>query len=566
MSEELQAWKEYQQGIDYKERIGLYNTVDVNERFFIGDHWNGIDHDGLPTPMLNIIKRGAEWKIAAVTDRRVKMLLTPLGSENVGEMQIITRQLSDYMEVLWEQLKMDYITKEGLKDACITGDYIQYFYWDDSKHTGQYSQEQVMQDGKPVTDEMGKPVMQNGVELMGEINTQLVDNVNYYPGNPNEPDPQKQPYIILVFREHIDDIVAEAKKNGLKVDVDGDHETDYQSGDMSKYELDDASKKNVLLKMWKEKGTVWCEKSIRDNIIRKKWDTKLTRYPVALMNWYLRKNSCHGVAEVTGLVPNQVFINKTLAFAQLLQLIQGFPKVVYNKNLIKTWSNKVGSAIPVNGDTDRVASVLNAATNNFESTKLLDVTMQATMEMMGANDITLGNISNPDNTSAFIATRDAAVVPLAPIQDRFYSFIEDIGMIWLDMMRAHYKNRKIPVTDETGEGTVYAMMPDIKDLTLRIRIDVGPSSMWSELQMTQTLDNLLAAGKITMSEYLDRMQPRGLIAKSDELKAAYQTIDQLTKMAQEAALKLQIAQADAQTMQLQMALQNPQMMTQQPTA
>jgi len=549
------AWQDYEQGVHYKTRIGLYDTVALNERMFTGNQWEGIDHEGLPTPILNFIKRGAEWKIAAVTDRRVKMLLTPMGEGNEGDTGIITNQLSEYIQILWEQLKMDYLTKEGLKDACITGDYIQYFYWDDTKHTGQYTEKQKTVEDKPVFDEMGEPVMVKDVELMGEISTQLVDNVNYYPGNVNEPDPQKQPYIILVFREHIDDIKAELKRNKIRLDLSGDSETDYQSGDMAKYELDDESKKNVLLKMWHKDGTIWCEKSVREGVVRKEWDTKLTRYPIAMMNWYLRKNSCHGVAEVTGLVPNQVFVNKTLAFAQLLQLTQGFPKVIYNKNYIKRWSNAVGKAIAVNGETRDVAQVLNSATNNFESTKLLESTMQTTMEMMGANDITLGNISNPDNTSAFIATRDAAVVPLAPIQDRFYCMIEDMGLIFLDMMRAHYTKRKIPVnvTDETGERTVYVPMPDIKDLALRIKIDVGPSSMWSELQMTQTLDNLLAGGKITMAEYLDRLQPKGLIAKSDELKANYKKLDELQKAAQEAQYQMQIMQAQMQAAQMQMA-------------
>jgi len=41
-----QAWHEYEQGVDYKTRIGLYRTVDLNERFYAGDQWAGIPHEG----------------------------------------------------------------------------------------------------------------------------------------------------------------------------------------------------------------------------------------------------------------------------------------------------------------------------------------------------------------------------------------------------------------------------------------------------------------------------------------------------------------------------------------
>ena len=31
------AWEQYELGVDYKTRIGLYSTVDLNERFYAGD-------------------------------------------------------------------------------------------------------------------------------------------------------------------------------------------------------------------------------------------------------------------------------------------------------------------------------------------------------------------------------------------------------------------------------------------------------------------------------------------------------------------------------------------------
>ncbi|MFA5675416.1 MAG: hypothetical protein WDA65_02740, partial [Christensenellales bacterium] len=66
-----EAWREYEQGVDYKTRIGLYRTADVNERFYAGDQWAGIPHEGLPAPVVNFIRYASAWKIAAITDRRL---------------------------------------------------------------------------------------------------------------------------------------------------------------------------------------------------------------------------------------------------------------------------------------------------------------------------------------------------------------------------------------------------------------------------------------------------------------------------------------------------------------
>ena len=59
------------------------------------------------------------------------------GLSDGGDIGIYAKQISAYCDLLWERLRMDYITKEGLKQAAITGDYVQYFYWDSDLSTGQ---------------------------------------------------------------------------------------------------------------------------------------------------------------------------------------------------------------------------------------------------------------------------------------------------------------------------------------------------------------------------------------------------------------------------------------------
>lgn len=499
------AWQEYEQGVDYKTRIGLYQTANINERFFAGEQWVGIPHDGLPTPVINFIKYASAWKIAAVTDRRLKMAFFAEGVSDGNDIGTYARQISAYCDMLWERLKMDYITKEGLKQAAVTGDYIQYFYWNTDVNTGQ--------------------------ALIGDIGTMLIDNVNYYPGNPNSPDVQSQPYIILAFRELVSKVREEAKNNGCtQIDeIVGDEDNEYTSGDRGKIELEDAGKCNVLLKMYKKDGWVFCEKSVKNVVIQKEKSTCLTMYPIALMNWDTRKNSAHGVAEVTGLIPNQVFVNKILALSQLNQMQMSFPKVLYDKTRIREWSNKVAGAIAVNGDIGGAAQYLSPPNMATDAWHGLDATLDTTMRMMGANDVTLGNISNPDNTSAFVATRDAAMVPLQSQQERFYALVEDVGLIWLDFIKNFYKaGRMIPVM--SGGQRIFVPLPDdvLDEYTMSLRVDVGPSTMWSEIQVLQTLDNLLKGGQISFAQYLERM-PDGHIPQKEELIAQ---IEQATQWAQ----------------------------------
>ena len=60
------TWLQYEAGKDYKRRIGLYETVRTNERFYRGDQWHGVPGSDLPKPVFNVVKRVTDYLACSV--------------------------------------------------------------------------------------------------------------------------------------------------------------------------------------------------------------------------------------------------------------------------------------------------------------------------------------------------------------------------------------------------------------------------------------------------------------------------------------------------------------------
>ena len=147
-------------------------------------------------------------------------------------------------------------------------------------------------------------------------------------------------------------------------------------------------------------------------------------------------------------------------------------------------------------------------------------TVGMTRDFMGASDAALGNV-NPVNTSAIIAVQKASAAPLELQRLNFYQFIEDYVLIIADMMRACYGKRKVSYTGEDGSTVTEEFdFSTLDSLALKVRIDVGEASYWSELMQVQTLDNLFAKGILTDAEtYLNSIPGHYIKDKHMLLKA-----------------------------------------------
>ena len=473
-------WKAYEKALRFNEAVSLNETIRNNENFFVGKQWEGVEANGLPTPVFNFLKRVVLFTVPSLAAGNVKMAASPMDGAR-RETEGITNVVNEEFGRLFELNKMSSLTREFMRNAAVMGDGCLYTYWDADAPSG------------------------------GAIVTEVVENNRVFFGNPNDRKVERQPYIIISRRELVEEARERAKSNGVSTYTEIVSDEDARELP-SQLEADD--KVTVLLKLWRENGKIHACESTRKSIIRPAWNTGLRLYPVTWMNWDYIQDSYHGQAMLTGLIPNQIFINKLFAMSMISLMTTAYPKVVYDKTRISRWDNRVGAAIPISGgDVHSVARIIDPAHISPQIAQFIELSVSYTQTFLGATRAALGDV-RPDNTSAIIALQNASAVPNELTRQNFYQCIEDLGHVYLDFMSEYYGERTVHLRG-TDEKQVFDFSK-LRDARLSLQLDVGAASYWSEIASLQTLESLLAHGKIDVVDYLERI-PNGYIARKQEL-------------------------------------------------
>ena len=501
------VYQRYQRSVSFNHQIDLYDTVENNENFFIGKQWEGVRANGNPTPTFNFLKRVTLFQVATVSSDNITMQATPLSSTSrysLGDMERVSDVMNKQFAAIFERNRVVTLTREFMRNAAVDGDGCTYTWFNPDIETGQ--------------------------EAKGDIVTEIVENTRVHFGNPNDKDVQNQPWILINLRRPVDEVRRMAQRNGFP----GEEIRPDSECDGSEYDRLSSDRATLLVYFQKdpETGHIWAGKYTRDGQVEAFRDTELKRYPLTWMNWDYVQDCYHGHALISQLIPNQVFVNQLFAMVMRSLQTTAFPKVIYDKTRIPHWDGGVGRAIGVNGggDLNSIAKILDPAAVSPQISQFIDAAINYTQSFMGTTDAALGD-TRPDNTSAIIALQRASNAPLELVKQNMYQAVEDLGRIYLDMMRVYYGQRYVQVkmfTKDQMTNQPLGMTMEEQDVNtlfdfsildqipLSLKLDVGASSYWSEIAAVQTLDNLLMQDKINLDDYLERI-PDGYVSKKQEL-------------------------------------------------
>lgn len=494
-------WQMYENALSFNAAVKLNETVRVNENFYIGKQWEGVDAKGLPTPQFNFLKRVVGFIVATITSDNVRINASPLSNfPDSQQFGMLSRVVNDEFEALAERNRIPDLLREFARNTAVDGDGCIYSYWDAEAEA---------------------------------VKSEIIENTRVFFGNPNDRNVQSQPYIIISSRDMVDKLRNQAQAAGFSDFMRICADEDERDIDAPK-RCDD--KATALLLLWRDldSGRIFAYEATKKCPLSKPVDTGLTMYPLCWLNWDYVTDCYHGQAMITGLIPNQIFVNKIWALSMLSFMKTAYPKYIYDRTRIKNWDNRVGAAIGINGgDVNSVAKVMDPAVISPQISQFISLAVEQTEQSLGATSVALGD-TRPDNSSAIIALQRAAATPTELTKQNLYRCVEELFRIYLDFMGEYYGVRTVNGDDGCPVDFDFSCL---KAQPMLLKLDVGASSYYSEIASIQTLDKLLDGGHISALQYLERI-PDGYVPGRRAL------ISELRQQQSEAAEPAQIADED----------------------
>ncbi len=505
---------EYRSGVAYKSSLGkrgMYEQNRINERFYIGDQWHGAKC-GNERPLVrhNIIKRIGDYKMSQVLNAPIKVDFSAEGiptdsdfvlsrnsikDDSPEEVTVMTSAFGKYFDTTAERINFSELQDKVLRNAYITGTGVLYTYWDSDVRTGLYA------------DDFKQ------VKIKGDICCQVLDIEDVYFADVYTEDVEVQPYIIISTVCDTQAVVREARLHGADISTLRMIEDSQNNGKIM-----------VLTKLFKEYKkesgyTIKCIKVCENAVIRPEFDTGLKLYPISVFKWERKNNSAYGESEITYLIPNQIAINRMITANVWSAMTTGMPIMLVNGDTVtEKITNEPGQIIKVYGNSEDVAGAVKYVTpptfeKDYDSS--INSLINNTLTQSGANEVALGD-SKADNATALMTMRDAAVMPLQIIKNRFYSFIESTARIWAEFWITRYGNRKIKIKDEKGVWYLDFDAERYKDIIVNTKVDVANSTVYSEKERTDTLLSLYDKGIINREQLIVRL-PDGVVSDRDAL-------------------------------------------------
>ena len=538
---ETEVWQLYQRGKSYLYMMNVYSDTDKNHRMYNGNQWEGLKIKSIEPVQLNFIKPVVKYKVAVINQNLWGIVYNPDNFEE--DFRDTASQLCKLLNLkaanIWEKDRMDIKIRKISKEAAINDEAPMYLRYDNDKKM-------------PISEKISK-------------------NDIYY-GDENNSEIQTQPYILIRQRKSVIEARNLAASEGVpKAELEkiiGDNQTWEEAGDQAKYEVDD--KVTIITKFYKNNGKVYYTMATRYLDIIKDENSGLTRYPIAHMLWEDKEGSARGEGEVRNLIANQIEVNKTLMRRALVAKQTAYPQKIVNVDAIENPSavDTVGGTIKVKGKQVEDVKKMFATTQPMQMSSDVELLqndlIKTTRELAGAGDITTGAV-NPETASgkAILAVQNASQQPLVEQMASLKDFIEQIALIWLDMIITYNPNGLIlqdkSINQITGEETITPIKVNEEALTklkASVKIDITPISAYDKYAQELSMENLLKGGwfspqKIGQLEtYVEALPDNSTMPKQQLLE-----LIKKVKAKQEYIAQIQ-AQMQMQTQRANQFLQN----------
>lgn len=538
------VWKMYENGVSYQSSIGLRKEIHRNIDFFEGRQWPPATEitKTLPRPVVNLVKFISRNKRSLLCSVPVKLVY----KSDIDGAE--TEKFTKFADYILKEMKMAELDNKAINDGVIKGSYFYHYYWDAEEEA---------------------------------VRAEVIDARNIFFANPKETEEQKQKWIIISTREEVSSVREKADKDiDENLIVADDEKTD------DDLEQEGSELCTVLTRYFKQKGEVYCEKSIKGTVVNKafpiapdielakkklgfddapnnnlpdnalKSDTKAKYkaklYPIVAGSYEEREKCIYGISEVSDIIPNQRSINFDLAMQLLANENLAWGKYLVSKDALRqqTITNEPGQVIidysaAGNGIRKMEAHAISAAPLNTINT-LADFTRVVT----GSTEVMTGEALGANMSGAAIAQlQSQANRPIEEQRERFWKVKERQGKVLEQFFKLYYDNKRFtytkPIKDmETGEEQDQTIDDtfngaEFQDKEFSVIVEATSGTRSSAAGDVNFLDTLFAKGYIDVVSYVKAYPSDILTDKSKIQKIVEESQGNQVMMLQEQLKKQQ---------------------------
>lgn len=527
---ETKIWVMYDKCVSFARKKGLYSIVDRCNNFYNGDQWEGLLIEGIEPVVYNFIKPIVNYKTGKITE---SIRAINYGADNIDntEFRSVAKKVCDLLNQraarVWENDRMDHIIKRFVKKSAICGESVIYVSYD---------------------------------EKTKNPKNELLNMVDVYYGNENEPEIQSQPYILIKQRKSVAEVKEIAKLYGVKdKDLDyiiGDDDNIEEAGQDAKDELENMC--TIVTKFYRSNGTIWYAKATKYLDIKEDVDMGTTLYPLIHMLWCEKEGSARGEGEVRVLIPNQIETNKTAMRRLLTAKNTAYPQKVYDVDKIQNPDaiNTVGGTIEVSGmgvdDVSKAYTTTKPTQMSPDVEKIQNELISTSRELANASDTATGQV-NPEDASgrAILAVQQASQQPLTEQNTSLNIACEELARIWFDMWQTYNEGMQlenIKTDPTTGEDTIEVVEVEpsvLEELRVSVKIDITPKGAYDKYAQEISLENLAKSEYFMNTAWLEDYMS---ILDNDAVMPKIK-IEELVKRRKEAQKQIREIQQRAMLMQ-----------------